>query len=120
MDMTPTKTTRSQEIARCFAIVAKEYDVSPFDIQTKSLACRGAIQECRRLLAYHLHDCGMSYKAIGKLWKAGEESTRENARHAHLFMTGPKVLLLERLPRLTTSVEIVRTEVPPVMESRSA
>lgn len=113
MNSTPApslKTRKSEAIAQCLIMASRHFGTTPKDVLTGSMCKRGPIRETRQLLAYHLHECGMSYKAIGKLWGASEEWTYRAARHAALFLVSPNYRLIHEMPAIETSLAISKVD----------
>lgn len=109
MTTTPTKATRSQQIAKCIEIVAKYFNVDPIKVMTAFSNPSKGISHARNLIWYHLHECGMAYHAIGRIWKLSETTIQKRARQGSIALSPEDILILKTLPRISTSLTISNT-----------
>lgn len=66
------------------------------------------VTKARQLLIYHMHDCGMSYEAIGKFLKLTVSTVEgHRAQGKRLVLNGMRDFV-DELPRVTSSLEILR------------
>lgn len=110
--MTPDtrKHRRAQQIAQCVAIVARHFEVDPLKVVGNHPQCGEAIRNARFTLWYHLYDCGMSYAAIGKVFGRPAEAVERGARQGVIRLMGSDREMIERLPRIETTLEISHSE----------
>lgn len=108
--MTPTKQQRSKEIAECVSKISSYYGIDPMKVMTAFSNKCNRISEARNLLWFHLHDCGMSYDAIGRIWKLSCDHIAKRVKQGSITLLPDDLLLLKTLPRISSTLEIGRVE----------
>lgn len=105
--MTPQqKSIRSKEIEQCVFIVSEHFNVSPSKVFSPSAYRGQSVKDARNVLFYYLHDQGLSFKQIAKLWTRSEDSVQRGARIGLIRMMGDDRAMIEALPRITSTLTL--------------
>lgn len=108
--MTPTTThpnTRASQISACIESVAKHFHADPRKVLTAFAPKNPDVVRSRIFVWYHLHRSGMSFAAIGRIFgKLSADNVARRVRYGVLSMTDEERLMLDKLPVITSSVEI--------------
>lgn len=72
------------------------------------------VKIARECLWHHFHACGMSWRAIGRIWNRSVHSLTEGARMVTLKLEEPDRAMMDRLPQIPTTLEITDSKVAPV------
>jgi hypothetical protein len=113
------KETKAEAIALCIAKVARHFDVDAVKLGSSVDARGQKMQIARQALYYHLHACGMSWRAIGKIWKRSVYSVEEGARVGFLRMDETDRFMLTSLPKIPTTLDISPVTAAPVTEAKT-
>lgn len=101
------KQLKAQKIAECLNLVSQYYNTPIHAILSESCYASQNTRDARHLLWWHMHDCGMSYEAIGKLpWKKSHDTVYKGVRRAALNLVEKNECLMTRLPRIPTTFTI--------------
>ena len=113
------KQTKAEAIALCIAKVAIHFDVDPFKLGSSADAKGQKMQLARKTLYHHLHACGMSWRAIGKIWNRSVHSLSEGARIGLLRLEAADRAMLASLPNIPTTLDISPVTAAPVTEAQN-
>lgn len=103
------KNTRAAQIAATIEVVAKYFNVDANKVLTSFAPKNPDVARARILVWYHLHRCGMSFAAIARIFgKLSADNVSRRVKYGILAMTSEESLLLATLPKIETSLEIVR------------
>lgn len=104
--ISPTKAERAAAIVQSAEIISRHYGIKPeklfVEVQSKS----PVVREARGLLIHHLHTCGMSYVAIGKIIGRSCDSCQRFHTHAKIRMMDEDRALLAKLPAIPNTLQI--------------
>lgn len=101
-----TKQTKSQQIATCAVIIARHYGTTPESLMDGRNHPGRATMDARRVMYYHLHRCGMSFAAIGRLFGRTARNIETNSRVGYIRMMSADAEMIESLPRVGNSLNI--------------
>ena len=97
---------KSQQIETCLVAVSKYYDADPVKVLTSYCANGAATRQARGLLWYHMHDCGMSYHQIGRIFgNLSVDHVSKRAKEGKMRMNEETRLLVKTLPRIDTTLD---------------
>lgn len=105
--MTP-KQTRAATLAECIELIAAHFECDPVRVFSSFNRPGEAVKSARNLLWYHMHDCGMSYYAIARIFKLSDAHIARSARQGMLRLMDDDREVLARLPRIANTLEFVR------------
>lgn len=100
------KQTKSQQIAICAVIIARHYGTTPESLMNNRSHPGSATMDARRVMYYHLHRCGMSFAAIGRLFDRTAANIETNSRVGYIRMMSSDAAMIESLPRVGSSLNI--------------
>ena len=103
---TTTKTARAEAIAKCANIIGKYCNVDPQKMFTGSQTKSVAVREARALLICHLYREGMSFLAIGRLFRRSEDHVRRAQFHGIKRLVEDDHKMLESLPSIPNTLNI--------------
>lgn len=102
----PTKAIRTQQITECVTAVAKFCETDPIKVMTAFSSTDPKIKNARNLLWHHFHQCGLSFHAIGRIWKLSETHIQKRVKQGSIRILPEELLLLKTLPRIHSSLDI--------------
>ena len=103
------KTTRAAQIATTIEIVAKYFNVDPNKVLTSFAPKNPDVARARIIVWHHLHRSGMSFAAIAKIFgKLSPENVSRRVKYGMLTVSAEESLLIKTLPKIETSLEIVK------------
>tara|TARA_R110000868_G_scaffold51318_4_gene162887 strand:- start:737 stop:1054 length:318 start_codon:yes stop_codon:yes gene_type:complete len=98
---------KAQQIEACLVAVSKYYHTDPVKVLTSFCANGAATRKARCLLWYHMHDCGMSYHQIGRIFgNLSIDHVTKRAKQGMMSMNEEDRMLLKTLPRIETTLDI--------------
>lgn len=113
MTTTPRKALREsriQQIDQCTRTVAEFFNADPIRILRGHITAASDV-DARNVLWRHLHSCGMSYRAIGRLSGRADSTVREGVGNGLRPMLSPAVReMVAKLPRIGNSLTITHAE----------
>lgn len=119
--MSPTLTTkqaRGVAIAKCIELAAYYFNTTVADVMSSTCKKNAPPHLARQMIYLHLYRSGMGYLAIGKLFgRKSEDPIRRGVKRAMMVLEDKHQALLRGFPKIPSTLEIVTTGVPPVMES---
>jgi hypothetical protein len=104
--MTP-KQNRAAELAACIEPIAAHFGCDPVRLFSSFNRPGEAVKNARNLLWYHMHDCGMSYYAIARIFKLSDTHVARSARQGMLRLSDADREVLARVPRISNTLEFV-------------
>lgn len=109
METTPATTAkiaRAEQIIQCGEIIAKHFNVPIANVLGRAIQIPNADREARQVLWMHLHGCGLSYAAIGRIFDRSAEHVEKNARLMRARLMPEDVEMFESLPKVKNSLRI--------------
>lgn len=114
---TPEKFAKAQIIARIVARLSMHYGVSAESIANRKASKNANVMSARHLMAYHLHECGMSYQNIAKLQEISVKVAMFHRAEGKKLVTNGMNDLVDSLPRLTSTLDISKNAYSALPES---
>ncbi len=102
----PTKSERAAAIAKAAEMIGEHYGIAPQKMFTDVLSRSAAVREARSVLIYHLHRCGMSFEAIGRIVGRSAEHCQRTERHGVIRLMGEDRAMIDALPQIPTGLNI--------------
>lgn len=104
--ISPAKHLRAQQILKCVELVAAHFEVEHEKVLTAFAPKTPGISSARALLWHHLHQCGMSFNAMSRIWKLSTDHISKEARNGRIRMLPEEAELLAALPMVENTLDI--------------
>jgi hypothetical protein len=100
--------TKAQQIAKCVEIVAKYHNLDPTKVYQSFSSAHPPMRRSRCMIWYHLHDCGMSFDSIARLFRLSYDAVQRSTRQGSISFTEEERLLISTLPRIQSTLRLTQ------------
>ena len=101
-----TMTPKQARMAQIVTCIADHYHVPATHIIDLQLRKGKSVMSARRLLVYHLYDCGMSLEKIASFLKRDVHTVRDYYTDGKRIVLNGKRDFVDELPRVTSTLQI--------------
>ena len=106
----PTKQERAEVILQCAKTIAAYYETTTMLLLSPVSYKAKEIQDARNAFVYHLHACGMSRAAIGRILQRSTDCVERRRAVGVKAMNGDDFDMIRSLPRIPSSLVITTKE----------
>ena len=104
------KRLKADAIARCINIISVYFQTYPEKVISANQNRDPRVKSARIALFYHLHKCGMSWAAIGKIWGRKEWAISNGARVEFSRLDLADRKMVASLPSIPNSLKISKAQ----------